>query len=175
MPSSALTTWPAILHMVWQAQPESVLDCGPGRGKGGLLLAEYVGRVDGPPPNGPLRTIDALEVEPSYVTPRLKALYDTVHLVDVRAWTFEDFYPFDLVLLVDVIEHLHKHEGLEVLRRIPGRVVISTPSEFFSNGPGLPDSEEHRSLWTREDFESVRTVEVDASMPGGVTLMLAPM
>lgn len=167
MPSSNLALAPTIIHLVHIAQPHrNVLDVGPGRGKYGLLLREYL--------NEPPEILDAIEVEPSYITPRLKAIYDEVFLDDVRNWSGKDLGFYDVVLLVDVIEHLDKDEGLELLERIPGRVVVCTPEEFFSNGPGLPPSEEHRSLWTRQDFGAVRTIDVDASALGGVIISLAP-
>lgn len=168
MPSSNLALAPTIIHLVHVTQPhKSVLDIGPGRGKYGLLLREYL--------NEPPEILDAIEVEPSYVTERLRAVYDEVFLDDVRNWSRQDLGFYDVVLLVDVIEHLDKSDGLELLGRIPGRVVICTPEEFFSNGPGLPPSEEHRSLWTKADFESVRTVEADVSALGGIILRLAPL
>ena len=168
MPSSNLALAPTIIHLVHVAQPhKSVLDVGPGRGKYGLLLREYL--------NEPPEILDAIEVEPSYVTARLRAVYDEVFIDDVRAWTRQDLGFYDVVLLVDVIEHLDKSDGLELLGRIPGRVVICTPEEFFSNGPGLPPSEEHRSLWSREDFAGVRTIDVDASALGGIIVSLAPL
>lgn len=167
MPSSNLALAPTIIHLVHTQSHKSVLDVGPGRGKYGLLLREYL--------NEPPEILDAIEVEPSYVTDRLRAVYDEVFLDDVRNWSRQDLGFYDVVLLVDVIEHLDKSDGLELLGRIPGRVVICTPEEFFSNGPGLPPSEEHRSLWTKPDFESVRTVEADVSALGGIILRLAPL
>lgn len=167
MPSSNLALAPTIIHLVHIAQPHrNVLDVGPGRGKYGLLLREYL--------NEPPEILDAIEVEPSYITPRLKAIYDEVFLDDVRNWSGEDLGFYDVVLLVDVIEHLDKDEGLELLGGIPGRVVVCTPEEFFSNPPGLPPSEEHRSLWTRQDFAAVRTIDVDMSALGGIVVSLAP-
>jgi 2-polyprenyl-3-methyl-5-hydroxy-6-metoxy-1,4-benzoquinol methylase len=167
VPSSNLALAPTVIHLVHIAEPHrTVLDVGPGRGKYGVLLREYL--------NEPPEVLDAVEVEPSYVTNRLKAIYDEVFIDDVRNFTNLEFAYYDVVLLVDVIEHLDKDDGLELLRRIPGRVVVCTPEEFFDNGPGLPASEEHRSLWTREDFAAVRTIDVDASALGGIVVSLAP-
>lgn len=168
VPTSNLELAPRIVHLVETADPHrSILDVGPGFGKYGILLREYLNRKP--------ERLDAIEVEPSYVTPRLEALYDELVVGDVRDHGHAFFAAYDLVLLVDVIEHLEKDEGLELLERIPGRVVVCTPEEFFSNGPGLPDSETHRSLWTRADFESVRPVEVDVSSLGGIVVRLGPM
>lgn len=155
-----------VLYLVETADPhETVLDVGPGRGKYGLLLREYLNR--------PPRRIDAVELEPSYVDDRLRALYDDVFVGDVLALA-RALELYDVVLLVDVIEHLEKDDGLELLDRISGRAVISTPVEFFSNGPGLPPSEEHRSHWTRADFEATGRLEEDGSRFGQTIVRLGP-
>lgn len=167
MPSSNLALAPTVIHLVHLARPHrKVLDVGPGLGKYGLLLREYL--------NDPPRIIDAVEVESSYVTRRLRAVYDNVFVADVLTMPRDALAEYDVVLMVDVIEHLEKDAGLELLGRIPGRVVICTPAEFFSNGPGLPPSEEHRSLWSAADFAAIRTIDVDASALGGVVVSLAP-
>lgn len=168
VPTSALEVAPVVLYLVETADPhETVLDVGPGRGKYGLLLREYL--------NAPPRRIDAVEAEPSYVDDRLRALYDDVLVGDVLDVPAEALEPYDVVLLVDVIEHLEKADGLELLSRIPGRIVISTPVDFFSNGPGLPPSEEHRSHWTRADFDELdRPVEEDGSRFGATVVRLGP-
>lgn len=167
MPTSNLALAPNVIHLVHLAQPHrAVLDVGPGRGKYGILLREYL--------NEPPDVLDAVEAEPSYVTPRLRALYDSVFVADVRDMPDDALGRYDLVLMVDVIEHLDKNDGVELLRRIPGRVVVCTPEEFFSNGPGLPPSEEHRSLWSRDDFAALRTIDGDLSALGGIVVSLAP-
>ena len=164
MPTSNLALAPAIIHLCWEVQPARILDVGPGWGKYGLLLREYV---------NPKATIDAVEMEPSYITPRLEAIYDTVYKCDVRDFgegTLETWY--DLVLMVDVIEHLTKEDGLALLERIPGHVVVCTPSEFFQNPDTVP-SEVHRSLWTPEDFGDRLEVQwVNAQ--GAVLVRLKP-
>lgn len=168
MPTSNLALAPSVIHLVHLAQPHrTVLDVGPGRGKYGLLLREYLSE--------PPEVIDAVEVEPSYVSDRLKAVYDRLFVFDVRRFGLNDFALYDVVLMVDVIEHLTKDDGLDLLARIPNRVVICTPAEFFSNGPGLPESEEHRSVWSLEDFGAVRTIEHDMSAMGGVVVGLGPL
>jgi hypothetical protein len=132
--------------MVWRAQPRSILDVGPGWGKAGVLLREYVGVP-------PIERVDAVELWRPYVTLRLRALYDDVFICDVRDLSDEQLGSYDLVLMADVLEHLGKLEGLALLERIPGHVVVCTPREFFQNPEaGEIPPEEHRSLWTREDF-----------------------
>ena len=143
MPSSNIACAPAIIHLAWEAHPQSVLDIGPGRGKYGLLLREYLGMN--------LR-VDACEVEASYRTPLLSAIYHKVYPVDARILSDETLELYDLVLMADVIEHIPKADALALLDRIPGIVVICTPRDYFEQHiPGVP-SEDHVSHWTVQDF-----------------------
>ena len=64
---------------------------------------------------------------------------------------------FDGVISLEVIEHLSKEEGhqmLEELERIcRGRIIISTPKKFEEHGIGSPNPFElHRSAWTPKEF-----------------------
>jgi hypothetical protein len=64
---------------------------------------------------------------------------------------------YDLVLLVDVLEHLTHEQGEQLLARIPGRALVCTPRDFFQN-PQFADypTEEHRSVWTVAEIEAIR-------------------
>lgn len=163
MPTSNLYLAPVVITLIDQAHPRTVLDVGPGWGKYGMLVREYVGSVE---------RVDAVEAWPGYVTPRLRAIYDHVYELDVRELSVDHLAAYELVLMSEVIEHLPKADGLALLDRIPGRVVITTPCEFFHNGPNLPPTEEHVSLWELGDFGA--RVEEDASQLGGVIVRLGP-
>lgn len=167
MPTSNLAMWPAILNMVWRVAPRTVLDVGPGHGKAGILLREYVGCP-------PIERIDAVEGWDPYITPRMRALYDHVHECDVMLLTEDELEAYELVLMIDVIEHLTKEDGLALLERTPGRVIVCTPENFFQNPEAAAIwTEEHRSLWSVADFGD--RVEVNASQLGGVLVCLASL
>lgn len=166
MPSSNLAVWPPLIHLAWELRPRRILDVGPGRGKAGILLREYIGEP-------PVECIDAVEAEPSYVTPRLRALYDDVYTADVLDVPDTFFRFYDLVLMADVIEHLPKEAGRQLLDHIPGWVIVCTPEEFFHNPAHLPESERHRSLWSVADFGD--RLEHDASQLGAVLVRLRPL
>ena len=167
VPTSNLALWPTILSLVYQVAPASILDVGPGHGKAGILLREYVG-------SPPIERLDAVEGWEPYVTARMRALYDHIHERDVMLLSAEELAVYDLVLMVDVIEHLTKDDGLALLERIPGRVVICTPEVFFQNPEARTIwTEEHRSLWCLADFGD--RVEADASALGGVVVRLGPL
>lgn len=164
MPTSNLALWPTILNLIETVPHERILDVGPGYGKGAQLAREYL--------NVKPERVDAVEAWPGYVTDRLQCLYDAVYVQDVRTLSDVALRYYDLVLMVEVLEHLPKEDGFALLDRIPGRVVICTPETFFPNPSHLPPTEKHRSLWAVEDFGD--RLEVDASEHGGVVVRLGP-
>lgn len=167
MPTSNLAVWPWIIQYVHEVPHERILDVGPGWGKAATLLREYL--------NTKPEQIDAIELHDPYVEAhRLHALYDEVLVGDVCDLDDDELARYDLVLMVDVIEHIEKERAVELLQRIPGRVVICTPVEFFSNGPGLPESETHRSHWTADDWAATKRVEVSGQQLGGWVVRLRP-
>jgi hypothetical protein len=155
--------------MAWETKPRTVIDVGPGHGKGGLLLREYL---------EPIEQLDAVEAEPRYLDAFgwLKAIYDTVHVADAVT---VDYTPYDLVLMIDVLEHLTHDQGAELLARIPGRVIICTPRDYFQN-PEHDDypTESHRSVWTAGEIAAIRPLEVhdrNAESVGAVLVRTAPL
>lgn len=162
MPTSNLHLAPAVVTLIDQAHPKTILDVGPGRGKFGVLCREYVPTLE---------RIDAVEAWEPYVTDRLRCIYDSVFVRDVRDVTDDTLRGYDLVLMSEVIEHLPKEDGLSLLERIPCHVVITTPEEFFPS-VAYPPTERHVSHWTREDFEG--RIEEDQSQLGGIVVRLAP-
>lgn len=174
MPSSNLEVAPTVLHFVYEVRPPGrplrILDVGPGWGKYAVLLREFVD------PDAQIAGVEAWE--PYIERHRLAALYDPIIADDVRNLTAEDLAGYDVVLMADVIEHMPKPDGWEVINRVAGYVVISTPRDYFSNGPGLPHTEDHVSHWTLADFETHPRFQV-YSLPmlrdkGGVIVRLGP-
>ncbi len=168
MPTSNLACWPSILNLCWQVHPHSVLDVGPGWGKAGILLREYVAA----------NRVDAVEAWGPYVTPRLRAVYDEVIVGDVRDLPDEKLASYDLVLMADVIEHMDRQDALTLLWRIPGYVVLCTPREFFQNPEAAEiPPEEHRSLWTPQDFHfRAEVIDYEAHRTlGAVIARLSPL
>src|SRR5881394_2920708 len=187
MPTSLLNIAPVIVAHVWEVareldRPIRILDVGPGFGRYGLLCREL---VDGVERGARISRLDAIEAEPRYVArfPWLDAIYDEVFLGDVTDADFDDlFVPYDLVLMLDVIEHIDRAKALALLDRIPGRVLISTPRDYFDNpeaDAGWP-TERHRSHFpTAESFgdANARVERVEAELldaMGANIVRLAP-
>lgn len=158
MPTSWYQAIPAVLDEVTAAEPQSILDVGPGFGKYGVLLREVLEVAQ----NRYYRStwqvkIDAVEAFPQYQNPLYAYVYDGLYYGEVT--NLIDQLPFyDVVLLIDVLEHFVKEEGLRLVRRLlqhtGKRLIISTPlypspqKEYAGNA-----YEEHRSRWNLVDFK----------------------
>ena len=143
MPTSEHWQIPHVLEVIASERPTTLLDVGAGFGKYGCLAREY----------GDVQRVDALDVQ----APRLPC-YDHVYLGDIRALDRvlpPDAPRYDLALLVDVIEHLEKAEGNELLGRLlqrARRVLVTTPLGFRPQEIAGQPFETHRSGWYPWDF-----------------------
>lgn len=162
-----------MVHLCWEVKPRRILDIGPGHGKAGILLREYIGTVAAG--TGPIERVDAIEAEPRYLKRFrwLESVYDRVMVGDACELSQDALDCYDLVLMADVIEHLDYRQASALLERICGHVVISTPADFFQN-PEADDfpSERHRSHWSAADFGSrVERLDADALKQLGCVLV----
>lgn len=171
MPTSNLHTWPEIINLVHQVDHDHILDVGPGWGKGSVLLREYL--------NVKPKRIDAVEAVKEYVDRHgLRPLYDEIWIGDVCDLTDEQLAEYDVVLMIDVIEHLEDAAAFDLLKRIPGRTIISTPVDWFQTDGGLPEPEQHRSHWSASSWEQVagsRPVEVCYQSLGAWLVRFGPL
>ena len=168
MPTSNLAIAIDALNMIEQVPHTGILDIGPGHGKYGLLIREYL-------TDKPIR-MDCIEAEPTYLVKFhwLKCLYDNILLGGGAELTEEAFDVYDVVILFDVIEHIEKEKALAMLERIRGRVMITTPEDFFEQHvEGVP-SEDHISHWTTAEFQAMPRCEVAYENIGGVIVRLGP-
>lgn len=145
MPTSNINVIPRLVHQLVALQPRRVLDVGPGNGKYGLLAREYL-------PD--LEVLHAVEAEARYpeMFPWLHAIYDTVIVDDVLNLETEVFRQYDLVMMIDVIEHIDKTLAFELINRIPCTLLISTPNGFMHQHLDDWPTEEHRSGWSMADL-----------------------
>jgi len=141
MPTSLHSQISPILLVFEQEKPKSVLDIGCGKGKYGVLIKEYIPSV---------KRLDALEIFEPYITNLHRSVYDHIYIDDILT---ADIEPYDIYLLIDVIEHMTIEEGIELLTRLPGKKIVGTPREFKEQGAECGNEyERHKCVWTEQMF-----------------------
>lgn len=177
MASSFLSQVPTIIYLISQIKPNTILDIGKGFGKYGFLIHEYIG-VDNKAKLNPSLTIkeqsgikiDAVEIDEQLLLPHLNHFYNDVftgNIIDM----YEKMEPYDLILMIDIIEHLDKTAALKMLKYFAAKktkMIIATPLEFFNQHLYDSEHEEHISHWTKNDFSSICHVDYQIIDGGGI-------
>lgn len=96
--------------------------------------------------------------EPYIQRSKEKGIHDHYIKADIRYTNFEP-NSFDLVICMDVIEHLTKKEGLKLIKRMEiwakKKVVIYTTNGYVSqNGYDNNILQKHRSGWTAQELRN---------------------
>lgn len=163
MPSSDNRTISTIMHSIIGIFPKSILDLGVGYGKYGALCREYVDfnraekhYLDKSDWNISIVGVEGFE---KYRNP-LWNIYDYVRIEDFGDGQHWPFYQnFDLVLLLDSLEHLDADQGFRLLTflcRHNKNVLVSLPegenpqADAFGN-----EFERHRSTWTADKLQAM--------------------
>lgn len=159
MPTSHPSQLNEIIGLVMTLDPRSVLDVGVGFGKYGVLIREYLELWDGRERYHEwTRRIDGIEIFDRYLTPLHAFVYDTVHVGNAADVLPTIATRFDLILLIDVIEHFTREDGLRFLDLCISRarnVIISTPKDMGGQSEAFQNPHEtHRSQWKAEDFRA---------------------
>lgn len=165
MPSSYVDSVPPIIHTMIKhaAQPARICDVGPGWGKYGLMAREYL----------EVEQLDCIEVEPGRM-PLQDVIYDCVITSDVRHVGGDVFRQYDMVLMIDMIEHMELADGhrvLDTVQRAGCTVLVSTPQIFIEQHDDNNPYETHVSLWNWEEFKRYGIVH-DASTPDSIIYLL---
>lgn len=136
-----------------------VLDIGPGRGKYGAMVREL----------RPEARLTGLEVEAEYVERfGLRALYDDVHVGAAAVLLDNVGASWDLVILGDVIEHMRRSEGLDVLHYLVYRtryLWVQWPMRYIQGALEGYTHEAHLSVWTERDIQALNADYVKTESP----------
>lgn len=151
MPYSAMTFDFVIEKLIERMAPASVLDIGPGAGKYGRIVKTLRGRgVD-------IGSLQAVEIDQSYIDQfQLNEVYDVVQLGDASA--LPDVGPdaqWDLVILGDVLEHLRKSRGTDLIEYLYYRtryIILVVPIDYIQGAWEGHHAEAHISTWYAQDF-----------------------
>jgi hypothetical protein len=148
------------MDLVVNLNPSSILDVGTGFGKYGLLCREYLELWDGRENYSQfLRKIDGVEAFENYITPVHEFVYNRVYVKDILKLMNELEFSYDLILLVDVLEHFKKLEGNLLLTKILANntgALISTPKYPSNQKDAFKNVYEvHRARWTKQELSAL--------------------
>src|SRR5687767_7002879 len=137
---------------------DSVLDVGPGEGKYGKLLK----RVQ------PSARRVGVELDASYVEEYgLRGIYDEVLVMDAARLMDDVRRKFGAVIIGDVIEHMRKSVGVDLLNFLAYRshvIVVKFPVQMLQDDWHGHVSEAHVSVWNEVDFATFDHVHVERDL-----------
>jgi SAM-dependent methyltransferase len=160
-------------------KPRSVLDIGIGFGKWGFLAREFLDVWEGRyrPDQWQVR-IEGIEIYNDYISPLHEYIYDEIHIGDVREVVPLITRSFDLVLAIDVLEHLPQFDVLALVAALTERhgvLMANVPAggiltlhdhmHRFDN-----DHERHISHWSRRSLHAAGAVQVMSTTVGHLAL-----
>lgn len=163
MPSSFVDSIPPIMKLLIERDYKRIIDVGPGWGKYGLMCREYLQP----------ELLNAVEVRPGLM-PTQKIIYDNVIVNDARHLNEDYWAMYDVALMIDMIEHLTLAQGQELLARVLStgcHVLVSTPKVWEEQHGDKNPYEEHKSLWSWDDFPAAT---VDISTIDSIIFLLEP-
>ena len=146
------------MDIIIALKPFSVLDIGSGFGKYGVLCREYLELWDGRREYKFLRRIDGVEVFENYITPLHKFIYNNIYTENITELIKKIDYKYDLVLLIDVLEHFTKEEGTWLLNTLLSKnkgIIIGTPKNPSNQKDAFDNVfETHKSMWKKDELTS---------------------
>lgn len=162
MPTSLYHQINEIGDLINALKPQSVLDIGVGFGKWGFLCREMLEFADDRKEGGAenycrwrLR-IDGIEIYEAYITPMHHFLYDHLYIGNAIDLLPTLDHHYDLVNMIDVLEHFTYEEGCAVMRHCLERgrnVLVSTPRDIKEQGTYYENTyETHQFQWLPSHF-----------------------
>lgn len=156
MPVSEIGNIPSIMFQVRHIQPKSIVDLGCGFGKYGVLCREVLDAVHGRISRFDWQhNIFGVEAWGKYANPCWEA-YDSVSVMDFVP-AYKTFHDYELILAVDVMEHLPKEQAIEIIDSLVANnryVIVSVPIGECPQGAVFGNPyEEHKAAWYPEDFD----------------------
>ena len=127
---------------------KTYLDIGVGAGKYGAIIKSLSGG----------NHVTGIEIEKEYVERfGLENLYDEIANKDVLSIVSgAQEIMYDVVIMGDVLEHLLKSDGLDLVHFYVyrcKRMIVVYPSKYVQYDVGGKKSESHRSVWGEWDFD----------------------
>ena len=176
MPSSSWDLIPIISKCIHRHQPKSILDIGIGFGKYGFLAREYTDISNERYDRDQWTTrIDGIEIFPRYIGDIQKYIYNNIYIGDsISILKTLDNYEF--IFFIDVIEHMPKESGLEMLNLIKKKCKVGliatplkmAPQESFCGN----ENERHICAWTEKELSKFGAVKIIKNNRGILLLVI---
>lgn len=136
-----------VASIIKKLKPKVVLDVGPGAGKYAKLIKAIAPEI----------RVEAVEIDKKYVKEfNLRELYDEVHIASIQKFAEQQHdNSYDLIIFGDVIEHLKKSEGVDLLNFFVYRtkhIIVQWPHGYVQNTWEGHVHENHISVWGKSDF-----------------------
>jgi SAM-dependent methyltransferase len=154
MPTSHYAQIGKVVEIMFLLRPQSVLDVGIGYGKYGFLAREYLELwLEHKPYDDRKIKIDGIEAFPAYINDGHRYYYDKIYEGNALD-TLPVVGQYDLILLIDVLEHFSQEDGISLLKQCVAKgkhVLISTPLDIGDQGAVFGNEfERHRFQWERK-------------------------
>jgi hypothetical protein len=160
---------PFIATELQRLNARSILEVGIGFGKWGVIAREYLEAWQGRFRREEWQVrIEGIEIFNDYRNPIWDAAYDKIHIGDANRLV-PALGRFDVGLICDVIEHIDKPTGRELLDQLLVHcrtVIVTTPISFWPQGEEHSNShQKHLCLWRPADFHGYcgRIVELGST------------
>jgi len=162
MPTSRPIVIDHICGRILELKPRSVLDIGVGFGKFGFLAREYTDVWNGDYFDWKAR-IDGIEIFERYVGTLQRLVYDNIYIGDAVE-VIDKLGVYDLVICSDMLEHLEKDRGAELLGKIGdhSRFAIVALPVYPSDQGDVYDNEHerHRANWAFRELNEFGPVSI---------------
>jgi len=155
MPTSNPTIIPVIINIIRELHPTKILDLGIGKGKYGFLIREYLeGNI-----NNKNLIINGVEGYSKNITQLQEKIYDNIFNEDIRNTRNYLLNTYDLIIMIDVFEHLTKDDAIQLITEITKKskyILIAVPC-YVTNQKGFDDDpkeyEKHRYFWKYNELK----------------------
>lgn len=158
MPTSHSEQINEIVRLIKLANPKSVLDIGVGFGTYGFLSREYLDVWSLSDEYGNWKTrIDGIEIFDRYITVIQKSIYNNIYIGNAISVLGEINFNYDLILIIDVLEHFGYHDGqqlLQICSKTGKNILISVPKNIGTQEALYGNIyETHKYQFRKKDFD----------------------
>jgi 2-polyprenyl-3-methyl-5-hydroxy-6-metoxy-1,4-benzoquinol methylase len=147
MPGSVGKFNDLIYKFLEEIKPTSILDVGVGAGSYGKLIKNIY----------PNTTVTGIEPTESYIGQyNLDQVYDSIHVTTIQEYIKGDVGIHDVVLCIDVLEHLFLSEAIDMLEALTYHskwIILAWPNDVNQNWVDGNYYEKHKSNMVLSDLQ----------------------